>query len=384
MPGFLGSEVTVPSVYVSGAVSEEAREPAYRAEVLKLFQQRLKLVSTLAMVALPAFALFYWILLPEMGAQLNLVYAILWTYCALMRSTAHRMKTLEAGRIFTIISYAVFSVAASDILNLASKQGSLLFGTHNHIMLSVLLLPLAMWECALIGLIVNAALGFVVLTHYNSPQAYLYASHMVVLMTTTLFILCIAHWQGLLRRRAFDAAFDVMRSAEKLKALSFLDPLTGGFNRRYLDKTLKIEIARAIRFARPLSVMMFDLDNFKKVNDERGHSAGDDVLREIWQAAENTVREVDTLARYGGDEFTIVLPETDETSAHAIAERLQECAQARLLNRFGADTLEGSVTLSIGISTVRLTEPVLPDKILDSADERLYEAKRFGKNHIAN
>jgi diguanylate cyclase (GGDEF)-like protein len=139
-------------------------------------------------------------------------------------------------------------------------------------------------------------------------QSHVYFSHLFVLCTTTLFVLYIAHFHSLTNRRAFDATFDVMRSATRLQTLSYLDSLTGGFNRRYLEKTMSTEIARATRFARPLSFMMFDLDNFKIVNDTRGHAAGDEVLREVWSAAIGAIREVDTAARYGGDEFCVVLP----------------------------------------------------------------------------
>jgi diguanylate cyclase (GGDEF)-like protein len=199
-------------------------------------------------------------------------------------------------------------------------------------------------------------------------------------------VLCVSHFQCLLRRSAFDTAFDLVRSNNKLQALSFMDTLTGGYNRRYLEQTLGIEVARAVRFNRPLSVMMFDLDNFKAVNDTRGHAAGDEVLREVWQATLGTLREVDAAARYGGDEFSIILPETDEAAAYGVAERLQAAIRYRLHARFGPASPEGRVTASIGIVTARPGETgtPTPDYLIDAADERLYEAKRRGKDIITS
>jgi diguanylate cyclase (GGDEF)-like protein len=319
--------------------------------------------------------------MPRFARPIGIAYLVVWLYCAAIRVISPRLPSVNMARVVVFVSYTFVSMVASWILHISGPHSELSYSGHIHIMLSVLLLPLALWESAIIGAMVNLSLSWAAAS--NLAQSDRYTSHLLVLLTITLFGLIIAHMQDTLRRRAFDAAYDVMRSAARLQALTFMDALTGGFNRRYLDRILRGEIARAIRFDRPLSVVMFDLDNFKRVNDSRGHSAGDDVLREVWQAAHTTIREVDTIARYGGDEFSLVLPETDEESAHAVAERLQMAARDRLEARFGQGSIESQVTLSIGITTVRPVESIHPDKVLDSADERLYEAKRCGKNSIA-
>jgi diguanylate cyclase (GGDEF)-like protein len=147
---------------------------------------------------------------------------------------------------------------------------------------------------------------------------------------------------------------------------------------------LAVEINRAARFSHPLSVMMFDLDNFKRVNDTQGHITGDAVLRAIWKTATATVRDVDTVARYGGDEFMVVLPETEIADARFIAERLQQSSAEHLAAEFGGGSIESAVTLSIGLVAISPTEPLPIETLIAAVDARLYEAKRMGKNRITS
>lgn len=360
------------------------RESAYQAELLDLFRLRVRLVAALGMAVQPLFVLLYLALTPRANSTVVLVYVALFVLCAQTRSMARRMTALSSMRRLSLAAYALFSAGAGVIVAQAGAGHVFIMGGHNHIMLTVLLLPYSVWECAAVGAIALASLAWAGWHALMPGQSALYFSHLFMLGTTTLFVLCIAHLHSVLHRRAFNAAFDLLRSATRLQTLSFLDTLTGGFNRRYLEKMLGIEIARAARFARPLSVMMFDLDNFKMVNDTRGHAAGDVVLREVWEATLGAVREVDTAARYGGDEFAVVLPESDEAAARVIAERLQSATRTHLHHRFGAASREGQVTLSIGIITARLHQPVSSQTLLARADERLYAAKRNGKNRIAD
>jgi diguanylate cyclase (GGDEF)-like protein len=379
--GLLDHSLTSPNVFVSRPISEDQREPAYQEELRVLFERRLRLVTTIAMMALPFFAIFHSWLSPK-TAQMLVIHAALFTTCLATRLALPRFSQLRQIRLLSLICYALFCAGAGLVVSLMGRDQIFIMGGHNHLVLSVLLLPYSVWECAFIGLIAIGSLAWSGWFTLMPQQSHVYFSHLFVLCTTTLFVLYIAHFHNLTNRRAFDATFDVMRSATRLQTLSYLDSLTGGFNRRYLEKTMNTEIARATRFARPLSFMMFDLDNFKMVNDTRGHAAGDEVLREVWSAAIGAIREVDTAARYGGDEFCVVLPEADETAARTIAERLQEAAQTRLHNRFGNSSLEGRVTLSIGLVTMEPSESLTVQTLLERADERLYEAKRSGKNSI--
>ncbi|HEX8552135.1 MAG TPA: GGDEF domain-containing protein [Abditibacteriaceae bacterium] len=385
-PSLLTRLVEPPQIFEKIGLAEIQREPAYRDDLLALYRSRLRLLAIVAMLTLPSCAAAYALLIPGTLRRIMPVYALLFLLAIGLHFVVGRLNSLRALRVATLCSYAVFSAGASVVIALLGDHNPLLYGSHTHIMLSALLLPFTVWEGSVIAVIVVGSLAWAGWWSLPQDQTPVYISYLYLLGTTALFVLGVTHFQSVLRRRAFDAAFDLMRSNEKLQAISFLDTLTGGFNRRYLESTLAVEIARSVRFDRSLSVMMFDLDNFKQVNDTRGHAAGDEVLREVWQAILTALREVDTAARYGGDEFSAILPETDEDSALGVAERLQSSVRFRLHNRFGADSVEGRVTLSIGIVTTHPSQPhteiITPDRLIDAADERLYEAKRRGKNSV--
>ena len=170
--------------------------------------------------------------------------------------------------------------------------------------------------------------------------------------------------------------------AEELKKLTITDPLTGLLNRRYLYERLKDEVARSARYSHRLSLIMLDLDGFKYCNDTLGHPFGDTALKNVAEALQNTVRSMDIVARYGGDEFMVILPETAQTLAIDIAERLRNnVANQVVLSREGADAAPHPLTASIGI----VCYPDHGDTIellLENVDKALYRAKNKGKNRI--
>jgi diguanylate cyclase (GGDEF)-like protein len=151
------------------------------------------------------------------------------------------------------------------------------------------------------------------------------------------------------------------------------DGLTGLANRRTLLATLRKELSRASRSKRPLSVVLFDVDHFKQLNDTYGHLAGDEVLREVAKAMEAAVREIDLVARYGGEEFALVLPECDATGAATVAERVRGTV-ARL-------TTVPKVTLSAGVATTSVGL-ASEDELLGAADEALYSSKLSGRDRV--
>lgn len=157
------------------------------------------------------------------------------------------------------------------------------------------------------------------------------------------------------------------------------DPLTQLYNRRYLYDRLKTEIERSNRHERNLSLIMLDLDHFKGINDQYGHLAGDQVLVQVAKILEDLVRSEDICARWGGEEFIVLMPETDLSGAYYLAERLREalCTSPIALN--GSDTTV-QVTTSVGIAT--LQPGVDMNEFLDTADQYLYEAKNAGRNTI--
>ena len=164
----------------------------------------------------------------------------------------------------------------------------------------------------------------------------------------------------------------------RLRELGDTDQLTGLFNRRKLEHDLVRLHESSARHAVPTSVFIFDLDNFKIINDTRGHHAGDEIIRSVADVCRSALRQMDTVCRYGGDEFVVVLPNTGPEQAAQFAERLHH-ALRRALGRFSA---EGAVvTASIGVTTMLPADRSYEDA-LKRADRALYDAKSQGKDRV--
>jgi diguanylate cyclase (GGDEF)-like protein len=161
----------------------------------------------------------------------------------------------------------------------------------------------------------------------------------------------------------------------RLEELSQLDPLTNLYNRRHLFARLEAELAR-VRRGRPLALVMVDLDGFKKVNDSQGHLRGDVLLKEIATSVAATTRTTDVAGRYGGDEFVVILPDTDSEQARAVAERLAQSVRDAAM-RFDAAR---PVTASVGIAVAEPADTVAA--LLRRADENAYRAKESGGNRV--
>ena len=170
---------------------------------------------------------------------------------------------------------------------------------------------------------------------------------------------------------------ELAASEQRLLDLNTKDPLTGIYNRRYLESRLKSECERHHRYKREMSLVMFDIDFFKKVNDTYGHQCGDFVLMSIATAIFRLARSSDCLARYGGEEFCCILPETTSDDAIAFAERFRAHVAESVVTCVGADV---RVTISLGIS--ELQEGDTPDHLLKRADDALYQAKKQGRNRV--
>jgi diguanylate cyclase (GGDEF)-like protein len=176
----------------------------------------------------------------------------------------------------------------------------------------------------------------------------------------------------------------VKEQSEAYEKLSKEDALTGLANRRELTRFLTLELERAQRSQRPLCVVLADLDQFKAVNDEFSHAAGDDVLRVVGQILQNGCRAIDMVSRYGGEEFAIVLPDTEIAEARLLCERLRSEVEKYAWHNIRPSL---SVTMSFGIAAAVFTIPaslaISQDKLLDAADAELYNAKRAGRNRVS-
>jgi len=162
--------------------------------------------------------------------------------------------------------------------------------------------------------------------------------------------------------------------------LAVTDALTGLHNRRYLDNHMKVLFARATARGRPLSVCITDIDRFKSVNDTHGHDAGDEVLKEVAARIRSTVRGADLACRFGGEEFVVVMPDTDSAAAALIAERLRNIIEQTpfVLKSTGASL---NITASLGIACSR-SGAETPEQLLKQADRALYDAKNSGRNRV--
>jgi diguanylate cyclase (GGDEF)-like protein len=171
------------------------------------------------------------------------------------------------------------------------------------------------------------------------------------------------------------------RMQEGLHALAFTDPMTGLQNYRAFRACLGDEWKRSIRYGRPLSLLILDLDGFKQINDRYGHPAGDKLLKEVAVILRGSLRETDVPARYGGEEFAVVCPETTEEEARVVAERIRSAVEKGRF-RLGLDETS-AITCSLGAATYP-SNATSEETLIDAADSALYCAKRNGKNTICS
>ena len=168
----------------------------------------------------------------------------------------------------------------------------------------------------------------------------------------------------------------MMRILEEKERLTLVDPLTQVGNRRFFTKVLQEELDKSRRYKRPLSLIIFDIDYFKHINDLRGHHAGDSVLEELSSLVNMQLRSSDHLSRWGGEEFTIVLPESDLFQSFLIAEKLRKKIESHLF------VIEQKVTCSFGV--IQCVQDETIDSALRRVDAKLYEAKETGRNKVAS
>jgi len=165
---------------------------------------------------------------------------------------------------------------------------------------------------------------------------------------------------------------------EEIYRLMTMDALTQTHNRRYFNEALEREYQRSLRYRRALSLILFDIDHFKQINDTYGHVAGDSVLRQLSLVVKPRLRQQDVLARVGGEEFAVLLPEVEPAGALVAAEKVRRLVESA---RFLVEGKEFGCTVSVGIASfnARVTSPGM---LYEAADKNLYEAKRAGRNRV--
>lgn len=171
---------------------------------------------------------------------------------------------------------------------------------------------------------------------------------------------------------------ELQKANDQLKDLSRLDRLTGLYNRGYWEEQLSQEFMRQRRSAVSTSLVMFDIDHFKKVNDDYGHQSGDEVIKMVAQVVQDTIRASDIAGRYGGEEFAIILPDTQPTDAVQLAERLREHIEAQVV-----ETQEERIQVTISLGVAGWTSEFGDyAEWINSADQALYQSKENGRNQV--
>ena len=181
---------------------------------------------------------------------------------------------------------------------------------------------------------------------------------------------------------ALQTTLDVIRVSD-LEHETLTDPLTGVYNRRFMQQRLAEEISRARRYCFQLSILLFDCDHFKRVNDEHGHQAGDRVLVEIGDLVKGQLRDSDLLARYGGEEFLIIAPNTGPAEVALLAERLRARVEANLFLKADEELTghELNITISVGLASFD-DDNDNGEVLIGNADRNLYRAKHAGRNRV--
>jgi diguanylate cyclase (GGDEF)-like protein len=218
----------------------------------------------------------------------------------------------------------------------------------------------------------------IIITGQSSPeidQAAMYAGATDYLVKENL--------DGQLLERAIRYSLERQRLLNKIREMAVRDALTDLYNRRELHRFLDYELIKSWRYNHPISLLMIDIDHFKEINDRFGHRTGDEILKQVAQILKNNTRACDLTARFGGDEFIIVMPETPAIQGLNGAERLRQAveeAEIRVKNELGIyETID--ITISTGVSEYP-ADASSGDALIDLADHALYQAKHLGCNRV--
>lgn len=231
---------------------------------------------------------------------------------------------------------------------------------------------------ALVALAAHATMLMLVLIRDPHMDAVAAITEFVVLMVVLPWFAAMGGYVNGLRMRLGESNRELQAAYERIEGLAMRDELTGAYNRRYLMEVLARESARAERLRRPLTLCLLDVDHFKSVNDTLGHAAGDAVLRKLPEILAAATRGGDVVGRFGGEEFLLVLPDTDARGGGALAERARAAVEAADLPGLPAGR---RVTVTIGLAQLAAGENF--HGALARADRALYAGKAGGRNRVA-
>ena len=277
------------------------------------------------------------------------------------------LTTEQVGAALLLLAYIMYHAGPARAVLTPFYLVAMLFGV----------LRLNAWRMLMLAFLALLAHGIMLhLLYLRGPgvNPVTALAEFLVLAAVLPWFAVMGGYVNRLRSRLSDSHRDLQRAFERIGELVIRDELTGAYNRRYLIETLTREQPRADRLGTSFAVCLIDVDHFKAINDGFGHAAGDGVLKEFAKLVPQELRAVDVWGRFGGEEFLIVLPGTENDGAHACAERIR----ARTA---GAPFPGGPrVTITVGVATYVRKEPV--SALLARADKALYQGKSGGRNRV--
>ena len=280
------------------------------------------------------------------------------------------LTTEQVGAALLFLAYLAYHTGPARHALILFYPVAMLFGV----------LRLSAARLMVLALLALGAHGVVLqLSYARSPGMDVRAAltEFAVLMIVLPWLAVMGGYVTRLRTRLADSHRELERALGRIEEIAVRDELTGAYNRRYALEALAVERSRAERLSQPFSIWLIDVDHFKAINDRFGHAAGDAVLRHIAQAVPTELRGVDLFARFGGEEFLVVVPGTGAEGAAACAERVR----SRIAAAAGAGLPEGlALSGSIGVATYRPGETL--EALLARADQALYRAKAQGRNRV--
>ena len=304
----------------------------------------------------------------EMMTLMRIVATLLFAVLGLWSRTRHDLFQARLKLVLLILLLGACHIGSHLILNSNNVYGLLVAYTFLPYLLIAIqaIFPLTVLESFALVIIAIGMVGGVEL--YSGKLL-----HIPVLTELWLMLLLagIALWAQMTQ---LHMLLSLYRQATR-------DPLTGLYNRRAFMERLDEEINRSQRYQRPLSILMFDLDRFKRINDTYGHLTGDRVLNSFARLLTGSLRTSDLCGRYGGEEFLVLLPETQVGAALELAERIrQACATTPVQSAKTEQPVTVTVTVSGGVA--ELTDRETPDELITRVDDSLYEAKKKGRNQV--
>lgn len=360
-----------------------ATRTEFEASLVPRNAAALRLELWLGTLMVPAFWGLDWFVVPE-HVWLTLVIRLLCTACGLAMLLSARLAPAWFARHVGPLAFGFSLMVAWSIalmcflhagyespyyagINLLVMAVGLLFSWPTHMAIGFNLAIYAFYMAPL-------ALGLTPITDLSTAL-----SNQLFLISTAIITVASQIHRRTLERREFNAQLAQQHLLGEVQAMATVDWLTNLYNRRHFFRLGEDEIVRARRYRHPISVLMIDIDRFKDVNDDHGHAVGDEVLAVIARRLLAGLRQSDIAGRYGGEEFAVVLPETDLASAtHIVAERLRHAIASQPV-----DTAHGplELTISVGVACVELDHEKLLDA-LGRADIGLYAAKHAGRNRV--